>query len=157
MTMKRFLFPFALFISTLIYSQKIATTFQNAIDSKGISLEKLDEAYQNALHSDSSKAAFRGREKEFYNGYVSLLNDLGSYLKENNFSWGKTTRCFNRIYINKTGEIDYFLFNFKPGAISKDKEEEFEKLLGAFIQTYQFPMTNEVNFAQCSPVIYADK
>ena len=155
--MKKTILAIVILFPTLLYGQKIATTFQDAIDNKGISIEKLDETYQSALHSDSSKAAFRGREKEFYDGYISLLKELSQYLKENNFKWGKTTKCFNRIYLNKIGEIDYFLFNFKPGEIDNKKEKEFERLLGNFVQKYKFPLTNVSNFAQCSPVTYMDK
>jgi hypothetical protein len=144
-------------LSHVALAQKIATSFQDAVDNKGISIEKLDAAYQSALHSDSTKAAFKGQEKEFTDGYISLLQELSSYLKANNFTWGKQTRCFNRIYLNKNGEIDYFLFNFKEGELDKQKEEEFKKLLNTFIQTYQFPLKNTVNFAQCSPVKYADE
>jgi hypothetical protein len=143
-------------LSTLTYGQKIATTFQDAVSNKGISIEKLDSTYQSALHTDSSKAAFKGQEKKFMDGYISLLSDLNTFLKKNNFSWGKQTRCFNRVYLNKNGEIDYFLFNFKEGEIEKSKEAEFQKLLSEFIQTYRFPLTNKVNFAQCSPVKYSD-
>lgn len=155
--MKNVLVLIAILLSTLTYGQKIAASFQNAINVKGISLEKLDEIYQSALHSDSSKAVFNGKETEFYDGYVSLLTDLATYLKKNDFTWDKTTKCFNRIYINKNGEIDYFLFNFKPGEIDDKKEREFKNLLETFIQTYKFPMTSNVHFAQCSPVTYMDE
>ena len=145
-----------LFVSTELYSQKIATTFQDAIDNKGISIEKLDETYKSALHSDSTKAAFKGQEKQFTDGYISLLKDLSAFLKKNNFTWSKQTRCFNRIYMNKDGQVDYFLFNFNKGEIDQAKEEEFKRLLNTFIQTYQFPLKNTVSFAQCSPVKYSD-
>jgi hypothetical protein len=154
--MKGLLLLTAILLSTVTYGQKIATTFRDAIE-KGISIEKLDETYQSALHADSTKAAFKGQEKEFYDGYISLLTELNKYLKKNNFTWDKSTKCFNRIYMNKTGEIDYFLFNFKPGEIDNQKEKEFKKLLGQFIQTYKFPLTNKNNFAQCSPVTYSEK
>ena len=94
------LFPF------VTNAQKIATSFKDAVENKGLSIKRLDEAYQSALHDDSTKAAFRGLEKEFYDAYISLLQDLGTHLKENNFTWGKKTRCFNRIY--KTGELIIF-------------------------------------------------
>ena len=153
--MKKVILVLSILLPALAFGQKMATTFQDAID-KGISIEKLDQDYQSALHSDSTKAAFRGREKEFTDGYISLLTDLAAFLKKNNFSWGKQTRCFNRIYMKKTGEIDYFLFNFKEGEIDKTKEGEFKKLVNTFIQTYKFPLNNSVNFAQCSPVKYSD-
>jgi hypothetical protein len=138
-----------------VYAQKRASTFNEAIES-GISIQKLDDLYPAALSSDSLKSVFVGKEKEFYNGYVSLLQDLSSHLKKNNFNWGKTTRCFNRIYLNKEGQVDYFLFNFKPGELDKVKEEQFKKLLNQFIQTYQFPLQAKSAFAQCSPVSYSD-
>jgi hypothetical protein len=113
--------------------------------------------YQSALHSDSLQAAFAGQEQEFQHAYVSMLNALDDFLHTNNFKWEKQIRCFNRIYINKDGKIDYFLFNFKPGELDPEKELMFEKLLGEFITTYRFPLTNMKDFAQCSPVQYSDK
>lgn len=154
--MRKAILAMSILLPALTYGQKVATTFQDATNNMGISIEKLDETYQSALHADSTKAAFRGKEKEFMNGYFSLLSDLSKFLKKNNFIWGKQTRCFNRIYLNKNGEIDYFLFNFKEGEIEKAKEEEFKNLLNTFIQNYKFPLTNGVNFAQCSPVKYSD-
>lgn len=143
-----------IFATTLTYGQKMATSFKKAIDS-GVSVQKLDEAYQSALHEDSTKAAFRGREKEFINAYTSMLTDLQKHLANNQFTWGQSTRCFNRVYFNSNGGIDYFLFDFKN--LPVEKQNDFERLLGSFIKTYQFPVTNTVNFAQCSPVSYVDK
>jgi hypothetical protein len=155
--MKRILVVFVLFLPFVARAQKIATTFKDAVENKGLSIEKLDAAYQSALHDDSTKAAFKGREKEFHEAYISLLRDLGTHLKENDFKWGKKTRCFNRIYIDKDGGIDYFLFNFKPEEISSEKVEQFRQHLEQFIQNYKFPLSNKVNFAQCSPVTYLDQ
>lgn len=153
--MRKLLLLLLITTGSVAYGQKVATTFKAAADM-GISIEKLDETYKSALHADSTKAAFHKRENEFYAGYVSMLKDLNAFLHANNFTWGKTTRCFNRIYLNKDGGIDYFLFNFNKGEIESEKEKEFGVLLGKFIQTYQFPLKNDVSFAQCSPVKYAD-
>lgn len=153
--MKMLLLFLTVLLPVLTYGQKVAATFKNA-NEMGISIEKLDETYKSALHADSTKAAFHRREKEFYAGYVSMLKELNNFLHENNFSWGKATRCFNRIYLNKDGGIDYFLFNFSQGEIESAREKEFGLLLEKFIQTYQFPLKNDVSFAQCSPVKYSD-
>jgi hypothetical protein len=144
-----------LIINAYCYSQKMADSFQHAID-KGVSIERLDSLYQSSVHVDSTKAAFRGQEEVFVESYTALIKSLQYHLKINGFFWGKPTRCFNRVYFNKSGEIDYFLFNFKPGEIDAEKEKKFRKLLYEFINTYRFPLTNTVNFAQCSPVAYAD-
>jgi hypothetical protein len=152
----QYFFVFALLCPLLSFSQGMAATFQKAIN-QGISISTLDSLYQSALHSDSLQAAFAGQEQEFQQAYVSMLQDLGAFLHDNKFEWGKQIRCFNRIYINKDGVIDYFLFNFKPGEIDPEKEQAFEKLLTEFIKTYRFPLTNTKDFAQCSPVQYTDK
>ncbi|MBX2969349.1 MAG: hypothetical protein KF803_08250 [Cyclobacteriaceae bacterium] len=152
----QYLFVLALLCPLLSFSQVMATTFQKAIHS-GVSIPVLDSLYQSALHSDPQQAAFAGQEQEFQHAYISMLQALGDFLYTNNFKWGKQIRCFNRIYINKNGTIDYFLFNFKPGEIDPEKEQVFEQLLGEFIKNYRFPLTNTKDFAQCSPVQYADK
>jgi hypothetical protein len=67
------------------------------------------------------------------------------------------TKCFNRIYFNPEGKIDYFLFNFlftggeKPTLL---REARFQELLNGYIQEYQFPLKPGIKFAQCSPVTY---
>jgi hypothetical protein len=153
--MKMLLPMVVLSFAQTLFAQKMAIQFQEA-EKQGISIKELDTLYPSALHSDSTKAVFRGREKEFYGSYVSLLKELGSYLKKHGYTWGKTTRCFNRIYVNKDGSVGYFLFNFKEGVIEATKEKEFKRLLGDFIKTYQFPLESKSNFAQCSPVVYSD-
>ena len=135
---------------------QVGETFKEA-DSLGINLKHLDSIYMSGVHIDSTKAAFAGHEEEFINAYNKMLEGLGLFLNNNNFTWGKTTRCFNRIYFKADGTIDYFLYNFKQGEIEAGKEIEFKRLLNEYIKTYKFPLKSKVNFAQCSPVIYMDK
>jgi hypothetical protein len=139
------------------FAQHKALTFQNAIEN-GIRIQTLDSLYKPALSSgsDSLQAAFYGKQEVFQTQYISLLQALSKHLKLNNFSWGKKTRCFNRIYFNERGAIDYFLFNFKPGELPLEKEQQFEKLLTSFIADYKFPLPAPSKFAQCSPVTYTD-
>ncbi len=145
---------FLLVWAVACHGQKLATTFQRA-EQQGISISRLDDQYMAAVHSDPSKAAFAEREQEVVNAYRSLLTDLNLFLLRNNFGWAVDTRCFNRIYFNANGTIDYFLFQFAPGAIAPAKERQFERLVTAFIRDYQFPLTHALPFAQCSPVTYA--
>lgn len=155
--MKNLTFSLILMVLALAgFSQK-ATTFQKAIDS-GISIKSLDSLYKPALSQgpDSLQAVFRVKSKEFYTSYVGLLKDLSKHLKDNGFAWSKQTRCFNRIYFNEHGTIDYFLFNFKPGEVDADKAAQFETLLNTFIKTYTFSLPASSKFAQCSPVTYSD-
>lgn len=85
-----------------------------------------------------------------------MLTDLAVFLKENEFRWEKKSRCFNRIYLSTEGKIEYFLYNFRAGEISSEKEQKFKELLGQFIESYQFPLSSSAKFSQCSPVSYQD-
>jgi len=160
----RITFIFLFFSASSLFAQKrpLAITFQNA-EKQGLAFSKLDSSYKSAVDSDTSKAVFKSaaQQKELQLAYADLLKDLNKHLAENNFKWEKPTRCFNRIYFKPNGKIDYFLYNFlpkpsDPNPISEEKRLRFEKLLSAFIRKYQFKLTADVKFAQCSPVTYAD-
>lgn len=152
--MRTFITTVFLFINLTIFAQQ-AMTFRQA-ENREIRISRLDSIYPSGLHSDSTKAVFWDRQDEFISSYKKTLQDLGNFLKSNDFSWGKQTKCFNRIYLNKNGQIDYFLYNFSKDAIEPEKEREFDLLLNRFINDYKFPMTAETRFAQCSPVRYDD-
>ncbi len=153
--MKQILLYLILISTSTTLTAQVVMTFQ-AADKKGVTIEKLDSLYKSGMHSDSTKAVFWNKEDEFINAYSKTLQDLAQYLHDNKFKWGKETSCFNRIYYNKNGHIDYFLYNFGKKQITKEKQIQFEVLLNQFIKSYQFPMTAAVNFAQCSPVRYRD-
>jgi hypothetical protein len=136
------------------FSQK-AMTFQQASKS-GVRISQLDSIYASALHSDSSKAVFWHSQEEFIDAYKSTLQTLGDFLKQNGFTWGKETGCFNRIYFNKEGGVDYFLYSFNKDVITPEKEKQFDVLLNRFIKDYKFPMKAGTGFSQCSPVRYRD-
>ena len=131
MTRKNLIISFLLIISCQTHGQQIGLTFQNA-EKQGISIQDLDSIYASALHSDISLAVFKTEsdQEAMQQSYIKLLKDLGRFLSENKFNWENPTRCFNRIYFNSDGSIDYFLFNFlgtsedKP---SENIEKEFEK------------------------------
>ena len=143
-------------IPVVASAQKLAGNFQEVTARTGLSLEDLDKEYQSALHSNPELAVFNGQEEEFIEAYKNMLTELATFLKEKGFQWEKTSRCFNRIYLSADGKIEYFLYNFRSGEISAEKEQQFKSLLSQFIEGYQFPLTAEVKFAQCSPVTYQD-
>ncbi len=154
--MRKLVFILFLLFPALLKGQQMAGSFREVSSKAGITLEELDNQYQSALHAQPELAVFNGQEEAFIEAYKSMLFDLATFLKENEFIWGKTTRCFNRIYLNKEGGIDYFLYNFKAGEIDPEKEKQFKALLSRFIENYQFPLTAKQKFAQCSPVSYLD-
>ena len=129
----------------------------NEAKKLGISVKMLDKKHTSAINYVSEtkvEGPFATRQEEFQEAYISMLQNLGTFLSKNNFKWEKPTKGFNRIYFNPDGSIAYFLYNFKPGEVTSEKENQFNTLLNQFIKTYKFPMSCEMKFAQCSPVTY---
>jgi hypothetical protein len=161
MTKTNFIITVLLTISLQTFGQNLGLTFQDA-EKQGISIKHLDSLYASAVHSDSTLAVFKTETEQeaMQQAYIKLLQDFGKFLFDKNFNWEKPTRCFNRIYFNSNGTIDYFLFNFigktedKP---SENIEKEFQKLLNVFISDYKFSLTAKTKFAQCSPTTYMPK
>ncbi|RZJ63069.1 MAG: hypothetical protein EOO45_22070 [Flavobacterium sp.] len=160
----RFSFILLLFAYGTSSAQKqpLAITFQQA-EKQGITIAKLDSTYKSAVDANPEKAVFKSpaAQKDLQVAYGSLLAELQKHLATNGFKWEKPTRCFNRIYFTPEGKIDYFLYNFipkpsDPNPVSEEKRIKFEKLLSSFIKNYQFKLSADVKFAQCSPVTYSD-
>jgi hypothetical protein len=156
-----FIITVLLTISFQTFGQHLGLTFQNA-EKQGISIKHLDSVYTSAVHTDTSLAVFKteSEQEAMQQAYIKLLQDFGKFLSENNFNWEKPTKCFNRIYFNADGTIDYFLFNFlgKPeDKPNENIEKEFQRLLNVFISDYKFSLTAKTKFAQCSPTTYMPK
>ncbi len=128
---------------------------------RGISRQHLDSVYKSAVFpSDTAKAVFKTEEEmeAMHSAYVSLIQDFGKFLSDHDFVWSQPRFCFNRIYFNANGTIDYFLYGFKgEDKIPEQKKEEFNQLLNLFIQDYKIQITSYRGFAQCGPVRYMPK
>lgn len=149
---------FSLVFTLQLSAQHLGMSFSDA-QKQGVRVSHLDSMYQSALHADTSLAVFKtdSAQEAMTNAYVKLLQDFGKFLAQNNFAWEKPTRCFNRIYFNSDGTIDYFLYDFKgnPEELpSAEKQKEFNRLLNLFIKDYRIAVTAKVKFAQCSPTTY---
>lgn len=151
-----FFVALTLFISPT-FGQKLAVKIEKIADHK-ISLENLDRVYANALNSDLKLAIFKSEKEQakFLNAYKLMLKDIGIYLYRNGFQWGKSTRCFSKVYFGKDGTIDYYFYHFDPNDISIEKEQEFNRLLNKFIQGYRLRLNANKRFSQQSPVEFND-
>jgi hypothetical protein len=125
-----------------------------AYEAHGNKVAELDSRYKSALHTNSELAVFKTEQeqKAFTEAYQGMLSEFGAFLTKSGFAWEKQTRCFNRIYFNESGKVDYFLFHFKD--LDAKKAATFQQLLSDFVKTYTFPLKPKVKFAQCSPVVY---
>lgn len=126
---------------------------------EGIHIEQLDSMYRSAVNvADSSLAVFKTREMSdsLIGSYQKFLKGLGKYLRENHFEWGKETKCWNRIYFNADGRVDYYLFDFKTD-VADEKTERFKKLFKSYASTHKINISAAVNFAQCGHVTFRDQ
>jgi hypothetical protein len=124
---------------------------------QGISLSDLDESYQNAIHSDSSKALFKNTS-DFHQEWKVFLTDVKDYIRENDFKWEQNLRLFNKVYFAKDGSIDYYFYLIRSSHLTKEQKQRFKELLNEFISDYKFPLTADVNFTQCgSSILVAEK
>lgn len=143
-----------LFATATSFGQHIGMSIQQ-LREMNIKIEDIEKNYKNAIDTPPAESVFK--VEELQPAYQKLLQDVGSFLAKNNFKWEKKTRCFQRIYFNSDGTIDYFIFNFigKPeDQPSDEKQAEFSKLINQFVQGYKFPLSAKVKFAQCSPTSY---
>jgi len=145
------------FPAMLSLQGQVCGSFQD-FESAGNDISQLDSMYRTAMHAEPALAVFHGREQEFLNAWKQLQIDLAEYLAKNDFVWEQPVRCFNRVYFQKSGRIDYFLFNFRPGEVAEDKQSRFRDLLADFIRNHTLAIESPANakFSQCGPVRYSD-
>lgn len=118
--------------------------------------ERVNKTYKSAINvADSTQCVFRRAEDQDRMGaaYVAFMQEFGKYLSDHKFKWGKTTKCWNRIYFGKDGSVEYYLFNFKT-SILPEQLTQYKELFTAFAMTHKINMTANEGFAQCSPITY---
>lgn len=120
-------------------------------------IKQLDSIYQSAVHVDTSLAVFKSDadQQKLIDAYSTFLKDFGKFLKQNDYTWGHETKCWNRLYFDKDGSVDYYIYNFKS-EIEKAKEEQFKLLFAKYIMTHKINITADKKLAQCSPVTFLD-
>ena len=151
--MKKYILLSLVTFSTFFAVGQKALTFQ-AAESDGILVSELDSIYKSGIHSNPDLAMFAGQTEEYIEAYHQLLTDLGKHLRSFGFVWKSPVKAFNRIYFNKDGGIDYFLYTFRPGQLTNEEELRFATLLDLFIKQYHFKLEAPGGFSQCSPVTY---
>lgn len=134
-------------------SAQLALSFEEA-RNQGLDFSELDRIYPSGVGNDTL-AIFEGKEEAYVAAYYGMLKELGNFLNENDFFWGGSVRCNNRIYFAADGRVDYYLYDF-DGHLPDAKQSQFKELLGQFIKDFEFGIKGEAPFAQCSPVNYRD-
>ena len=123
-------------------------------EAQGLTSTRLDSLYAPAL--SDSLAVFAGNESSYVDAYFEMNRALSTYLNEQNFILGSSIKCYQRIYFNEEGSIDYFIYSFEENVMDEERMQEFEQLLNEFIITYEFPLASKKRFSQISPVNLRD-
>lgn len=152
-----FLFTLITFLTLQVNAQEVLP--QSKFAEFKISQAYLDSIYKPALHSDSLKAVFYKHEEQFSNAWNKLLQDLGDYLTMNNFKWDRPSWCLTKVYFNKKGGIDYFIYSFNEVTTPVFKQREFDRHLKNFLKGYKFKTKHKPAscFFQSGPVTFIDQ
>lgn len=151
-----FLFSF-LVLSAITYAQEKVFNVQE-LPQYGLSMQHLDSIYKNGLPvSDTIHPIFT---QNYFDTVVEklrldLLQKLGGYFLENNLKWEPSVKCWNRMYFNTDGNIDYFVYHFIT-PITSTKEAEFKRLLNSFLTDYRITVITSQKFSVCGGVVWTD-
>ncbi len=131
-------------------------------EEKGIYFDSLNVTYKSAVSTDTTNSVFKNESDmvKSIQEYQNMLDEFGKYLSEHNFNWPFATSCFQKVYFNEDGHIDYYLFNFlgePPYEVSAEQELKFKKLLNEFIKGYKFSIKANQKYSQCGTVVYGLK
>src|SRR5437870_4739149 len=87
----------------------------DSLSCSSTSQHSLDSIYQSGFHTDTSLAVFKSKadQKKLYDAYMAFLQDFGKFLKANQFVWKQETKLWNRIYFDKEGRVEYYVYDFK--------------------------------------------
>lgn len=160
---KRLSFIFLFAFSGYLTGQPahIADSFQNA-QKNGNAIWALENEYPKACSSDTSVSVFKTEREvnKMYSAYNKMLDDFRNYLKVNGYRFDNPVKCINRVYFSSNGSIDYFYFNFlasnpadKP---SLEKQDQFKRLLAAFIADYRVDIVAPSKFAHYAPTTFTN-
>ena len=154
--MKRIFFLMLFALALAAANAQRAMTFQ-AAEEAGVEMKDFNTNYPSPLDSDSASLAIFGVDQDQnIKYYQEYLGEFSQYLAEKGFKWERPRWCFNKIYFNEEGKVDYFLYNFRPGEITDEMAIDFQKHLKEFVKESEFPAKPNSAFSQCSPVSYVD-
>lgn len=154
--MKNVFMIIILFISSTSCKEKQKSKVYN-LDNKVISEKlkplKLDDRYANLLNPQISGDEFQ----VIYKSWGEFHTSIGAFVNKENFNWGvadSTITLVNKIYFDKTGKVDYFLFKVRNENVTNTKKEAYQKLLNKFIKNMRVNLKRDSQFAQCGKVEY---
>ena len=89
--------------------------------------------------------------------WSNFHKQVNRFLEAENFDWGvsdSTISIYNRIYFDKNGTINYYVFNILNPSVSEEKKLEFEDILFKFSKDVQLELQRDQQFSQCGKTKY---
>lgn len=145
----------AFLVLALFVLPALSTQAQNAVavpitevEALGISIARLDSLHGPAVDADPRKSVFPTQQDDVIRAWHSLLTTFADRLRSEGFEWSKPLRGYYRFYFRPDGTIDRVIYRV-PG-LEGERAEHFGHVLDAFAQSYQFELSADREFAQCS-------
>lgn len=143
-----FLFPIS------VSAQRPAMTFAEYRElNHGTSL---DSIYRTALNVDSSKAVFHGDEEfaEVKEAWEKFMREFDIHLRKGGFRSVTDIKCMTKVYFNKDGRVDHFLYSIREGGLDRGQEELFARLLNDYVKERRFPLKAAEPYSQCGAIVF---
>ncbi|MDY2586817.1 hypothetical protein [Winogradskyella aquimaris] len=134
--------------------EPIIINFDDKLAFTEFSQLNLDEKCVNLLDPRNTT---ENESKRVIESWSNFHKKIISFLKEEDFSWevpDSTISIYNRIYFDKNGRVNYYVFNINNPSISELKKEEFKNTLSKFSKEVHIELRRDEEFAQCGKTKY---
>ena len=154
----KFIFVLFLLMACLpSFSQRVMT-FQE-MEKNGLKMDSLQRIYPNATRSDTFVGVFPAGKKgdQFNAAWLDYYTDLMNYFSENGLIWEKPTYCFNKIFFDSKGRVEYWFFNFsKADNIPDSIQQKYSDGLKKFSKKHKIRIKADSKFTQCASVTFVN-
>lgn len=126
----------------------------NVIAYNELKKMNLDSAYTNLL---DPRNVTESEYKIVTASWSEFHKKASQFIKEENFKWevpDSTITILNRIYFDKNGTIDYYIFKIRNSSVSAEKRDEYEKVLQKFSKEVKLDLKRDEKYAQCGKIKY---
>lgn len=126
----------------------------NEIAYNEIKKMNLDSTYTDLL---DRKNVSESEYKIVVESWYEFHKKVSQFIKKENFKWevpDSTITILNRIYFDKSGTIDYYLFRIRNASVSAEKQTEYQKVLQKFSEEVTLNLKRVEKYAQCGKIKY---
>jgi len=119
-----------------------------------IKKKNLDSIYTALLDPDNTRDT---EYEQVITAWSTFHKKLSSYIKEADFKWevpDSVITIYNKIYFDKDGKVEYYLFKIGNPSISEKKRIEFNALLQKFSKEVSMDIKRSQGYAQCGHTKY---